>query len=114
MQEEPVKLMKLLDLCERNFMGHTSHFLLHPGIVRHGLCCYRTLRRRLWGWDLVVGMDLLLYLLNIYLPFSFPGHSGLQPTGNALSSSLEIDLVFLEQVVKVKDRNNGKDFGSDF
>nr|XP_012421405.1 PREDICTED: DLA class II histocompatibility antigen, DR-1 beta chain-like [Odobenus rosmarus divergens] len=25
-----------------------------------------------------------------------------------------IDLVFLEQVVKVKDTNNGKDFGSDF
>lgn len=73
-----------LGLCERSFMLFVSPLLSILASCNVGRGVREILESAVGPRTLCMGMDLPPHLLSICLSSSFPGHSALQPTGNAL------------------------------
>ena len=86
-QEETQGDETILDLCGRSLMGHKFSGSL-SFLPWHHVVGVAVLRNFIWGSgseDIESGNRIAsISCKYVYFPFCFPGHSGLQPTGNAL------------------------------
>ena len=103
----------MLDLCDGSFLGHMLSGSALLSTLASGDMGGDVEKSQVRGGSqglgtLYPGTDLPPYLLSIHPPFPFLGYSGLQPTGNALSSSFRDRFGLLEMVMEMTRQETDK------